>query len=122
MFLNGSIKIKGPEFEKKEITIENKESGEFYLETEKAGDLALGDFDIWIQMDEDKEIKILTANIQNEELLNNYIEVAMKGKNSEVSLTLSPDQASALSQVLGHYVTAYYEAKALQTERVVKSA
>lgn len=123
MFLNGTIKIKGPEFEKKEIAIENKDSGEFYLKMDKAAVPAVGDFSIWIPIDGEKEIRISVPDLKDEDdLLYNYIVVRLKGKGGQVDLALSPEQAAALSQILQHYVTAFYEAKALQTERLVKSA
>lgn len=121
MFLGGTIKIKGPEFEKKFITFESKITGEFYLDMDKAGIPIVDGFDIWIQMDKDKEIKITTDYVDEEELHNDICIHLTSGKN-DIALSLSPEQSSALSQVLGHYVTAYYEAKALATERVVKSA
>ena len=122
MFLNGTIFLKGPEFEKKEVTIGNEDSGDLELKMDKATIPEVDDFDIWIEIARDKEIKILAQDLNDKELLYNYILVELKGKVGKVALDLSPDQAAALSQVLQHYVTAYYEAKALQTERIVKAA
>jgi len=121
MFLGGSIKIKGPEFEKKDITFESKIAGEFYLEMDKAAVPIVDGFDVWVQLDKDKEIKIST-DCEDEESLYNDICIRLTSGKNDIALSLSPDQAAALSQVLGHYVTAYYEAKALATERVVKTA
>ena len=120
MFLNGTIKLKGPEFEKKEVNIVNEDSGDLSLEMDKAGTPTVDDFDIWIEIARDKEIKILARDLDDKELLYNYILVELKGKIGRVALDLSPKQAATLSEVLQHYVTAFYEAKALRTERIVK--
>jgi len=122
MFLNGTIKLRGPEFEKKEVTIENEDSGDLYLEMDKATVPVIDDFNIWIEIDNDKEITISVPDLEDDLSLYKYILVRLKGKGGHVDLGLSPEQAAALSQVLSHYVTAYYEAKALQTERIVKAA
>ncbi len=122
MFLNGTIKLKGPEFEKKEIIFESDVSCEFFLETDKAAIPVIDDFDVHIQVDDDKEIKIIAQDLMPDDMLFNYLNIKLKGTGGEISLSLSPEQAAALSQILNHYVTAYYEAKALRTEKVVKSA
>lgn len=121
MFLGGTIKIKGPEFEKKFITFESKITGEFYLDMDKAGIPIVDGFDIWVQMDKDKEIKIITDYADEQQLCDDICIHMMSGKN-DVALSLSAKQAAALSQVLQHYVTAITNARELGIERVVKSA
>ena len=122
MFLCGTIKVKGPEFEKKDITFESKVAGEFYLEMDKAAVPVVDDFSIWISIDDDKEIKISARDLDDTDLINNYILVRLEGNGGHIELALSPEQAAALSELLQHYATAHDEAKALRTEQVVKSA
>lgn len=121
MFLGGHINLKGPDFEKKFITFESEISGEFYLQTEKGTLPVVDDFDIWIQMDKDKEIKITTDYADEQELCDDICIHLTSGKN-DIAFSLSSEQAAALSQVLQHYVTAIDNARELGIERVVKAA
>ena len=122
MFLSGNLNLQGPGFEKKDITFESDVSGEFYLNTRNAAQLAIGDFDIWVQMDKENVIEFnTTVEDHGKEITDSLCLVmgSVDGKNN-LTLTISLQQTIVLKQILEHYITACYAIKALSTERTAK--
>ncbi|MBA7690597.1 hypothetical protein ES703_99127 [subsurface metagenome] len=124
MFLGGSINLSGPDFDKKEITFESDISAEFYLFTKKGTKASIDDFDINVQIDQDKEV-IMSTDIEipeKQEVFCDSIVIGIESKGAgSLGLSLSIAQVCALIQILERYRECYYGIKALATERVVKS-
>lgn len=123
MNLIGSINLSAPDLEKKQVTFES-DGGEFYLFTKKGTKQSVDDFDISVQMDNDKEV-VISTDIEvpeQQEIFGDSLVIGIESKGvGGVGLSLSISQICALIQVLERYRECYYAVKALATERVVKS-
>jgi len=120
MKLAGTINLQGPEFEKKFVEFKSDDCGDFYLETKKAEQLEVGDFDIWIQMD--KEVVKFKTDVEEHdgEIADDVVIIMKSGDDkTEISISLSPKQAMMVRQLLDHYLTAYHAKTALTKEYLV---
>jgi len=121
MFLGGTIEVRTPDLEEKEITFESDVSAEFYLYTKKGTKPMVDSFNISVELNEDKEVTMST-DIEEEGIFHNYFLIGIENKKGDgISLSLSIEQVNTLSQILGRFKEGYYAVKALAAGRVVKS-
>lgn len=119
MFLCGTVKVSGPDFEKREVDFKSKISGEFHLEMKKGTVPKIEDFGIWVEMVDDTEISIETS-IADGMGIEDFLQLIIKGKKGEnVALMVSPKQALALGLILERYATVHRGFQMLTREEKV---
>jgi hypothetical protein len=119
MFLGGTIKMRAPDFEKKEITVESDVSAEFYLNTEKGTKSVIDNFDLFIELDGDKEV-VMSTNIEQDDIFPNAIFINIENEKGDgIGLSLSIDQVNGLSKILDRFKEGFYAVKALAIQRSV---
>ena len=119
MKLAGSLNLKSPQFDTKEIVLEIS-GDEFILETERAAEEAIVEFDLQVSMDEDEEIEI-SNDVEAGDIVYDFLPFTISAKKGgSISLTISPRQAVALKDVLGRFLEVHYGINALKAVRRIK--
>jgi hypothetical protein len=99
MYLSGTLNFKGPGLKKEEFCVKDKSGAEFNLELSEGPKPEIQDFDVWIQMADDKEISIKTDASDGEIIDQLYLTI--EGKDGGcLAISVSPNQAAAIAEVL----------------------
>jgi len=122
MELFGDINVKAPGLKKQEFCIDQKETVEFEIKMDTAQKEKIT-FGINVWMDK-SAISITTEVTEDDDNSphGDFYFTMKELKGDSLTIQLNISQATAIKEVLEHYINAYYSYRALATERVVKAA
>ena len=121
MHLNGSITLKDPCLEDADLFL-GKDGHEFIAKIRKAKESKTQNFDIWVNFEKDKEVKITNTYSSNGMVIEGDIYIEIESKNSEsLGFSVSAEQAKTIRDILDRYLNAYQLVRALQEKKIVKA-